>query len=287
MFNPYANTLNLPFFIAEIGINHNGDMEICKKMIDAAKEAGCDAVKFQRRTVDVVYTPEYLASKRQSPWGLTQRAQKEGLEFNEAQYDEIDAYCKEKDIIWFASAWDMESQKKLKKYDLPLNKVASALLTHGTLLKEIASEGKHTFISTGMSNYGLIHAAVDVFQKANCPFTLMHCVSTYPTKPDDANINMIKTLREMYPGIPIGYSGHELGIIPSILAISLGAVSIERHITLDKKMYGSDQSASIEPEEFKQLVTEGRNVTNVLGTGQKQFLQHETTVAQKLRYFEV
>lgn len=285
VFNPYANTLNLPFFIAEIGINHNGDMEICKKMIDAAKEAGCDAVKFQRRTIDVVYTPEYLAACRQSPWGTTQRAQKEGLELSEAQYDEVDAYCKQVGIIWFASAWDMESQKRLKKYDLPLNKVASAMLTHGSLLEEIASEGKHTFISTGMSNYGLIHAAVDVFQKTNCPFTLMHCVSSYPTKIDDCNINMIKTLREMYPGTPIGYSGHELGIVPSILAISLGAVSIERHITLDKTMYGSDQSASIEPQEFKQLVEEGRNVTNILGTGQKQFLQHEREVEKKLRYF--
>ena len=287
MFRPYEDTLNLPFFIAEIGINHNGDVAMAKELIRQAKAAGCNAVKFQKREIDVVYTEEYLDSARQSPWGTTQRDQKSGLEFNEKQYDEIDKFCRENDILWSASAWDIESQKFLRKYDLPFNKVASAMLTYENLLREIASEKKHTFISTGMSTYNDIEKAVEIFNDAECPFTLMHCVSTYPCKDEDCNINMITTLKKMYPDVPIGYSGHEAGVLPSILAVSLGAKVIERHITLDKKMYGSDQSASIEFDEFKLLVTESRNVINTLGTGQKFFLNHEVPVAKKLRYFEM
>ena len=289
MFNPYENTLNLPFFIAEIGINHNGDLDITKKLIDMAKETGCDAVKFQKRDIDVVYTQEYLDSPRQSPWGTTQRAQKEGIEFGEKEYDEIDRYCKEVGVLWSASAWDIQSQHFLRKYDLPFNKVASAMLTHLDLLNEVASEGRHTFISTGMSTYEEIDAAIEIFENHNCSITLLHCVSTYPCKDEDCNINMITSLKERYAdkNIPIGYSGHEEGILPSILSVSLGAMAIERHITLDKKMYGSDQSASIEREDMDRLVTSSRNVINTLGTGQKVFLNHEMPVAQKLRYFEV
>jgi len=286
-FNPYEDTLNLPFFIAEIGINHNGDMEITKKLILEAKEAGCNAVKFQKRDIETVYTEEYLNSSRQSPWGTTQRDQKDGLEFGKEEYDEIDSFCKEVGILWTASAWDLESQKFLRKYDLPFNKVASAMLTHSGLLREIASEGKHTFISTGMSNYNDIEVAVRIFKEEECSFTLLHCVSTYPCKDEDCNINMVSTLQKMYPDVTIGYSGHEAGVIPSLLAVAHGAKAIERHITLDKEMYGSDQSASIEFEEFKFLVSESRKVVNTLGTGQKVFLNHEVPVAKKLRYFEV
>tara|TARA_Y100000034_G_scaffold71572_1_gene86338 strand:- start:84 stop:962 length:879 start_codon:yes stop_codon:yes gene_type:complete len=285
MFDPYKDTLNLPFFIAEIGINHNGNIELAKKLIDVAVNAGCNAVKFQKRDVETVYTQEYLNSSRQSPWGTTQREQKEGIEFNKKEYDIIAKYCKEKGILWSASAWDMESQKFLRKYDLPFNKVASAILTHKKLLKMIASEGRHTFISTGMSTYKEIDEAVDIFRKNNCPFTLLHCVSTYPCKDEDCNINMVKSLEERYD-CPIGYSGHEAGTVPSLLAVSLGAKAIERHITLDKNMYGSDQLASIEKDEINFLVAESRKVTNTLGTGQKIFLNHEVPVAQKLRYFE-
>ena len=284
-FNPYKDTLNMPFFIAEIGINHNGDIKLTKKLIDLAITAGCNAVKFQKRDIDTVYTAEYLESARQSPWGTTQRDQKNGLEFNKKQYDEIDKYCRKKGILWSASAWDINSQKFLKQYDLPFNKVASAMLTHTDLLKDIASEGKHTFISTGMSTFEDIDRASSIFRTENCPFTLFHCVSTYPCKDEDCNISLIKTLRDRY-GCPVGYSGHEAGTLPSLLAVAAGATAIERHITLDKTMYGSDQSASIEKDELIMLVSESRKVTNTMGTGQKMFLQHEVPVANKLRYFE-
>ena len=254
-FNPYKDTLNIPFFIAEIGINHNGDMNITKKLIDMAKNSGCNAVKFQKRDIDTVYTQEYLNSTRQSPWGTTQREQKQGLEFGKEEYDEIDRYCKKIGILWSASAWDVESQKFLRQYDLPFNKIASAMLTHEELLNEVASEKRHTFISTGMSTFFDIDRAVAIFRHHDCPFTLFHCVSTYPCKDEDCNINMIKTLSERY-GCPIGYSGHESGILPSLLSVSAGATALERHITLDKNMYGSDQSASIEEEQLRNLVRE-------------------------------
>jgi N-acetylneuraminate synthase len=286
MFNPYEDTLNIPFFIAEIGINHNGDLNLTKKLIDLAVTTGCQAVKFQKRDIDVVYTPDYLSSPRQSPWGTTQREQKSGLEFGKKEYDEIDKYCKKKNILWSASAWDINSQTFLKQYNLPFNKVASAMLTHTGLLKNVASEGKHTFISTGMSTFDDIDAAVEIFRDASCPFTLFHCVSTYPCKDEDCNINLVRTLKERYK-VPVGYSGHEEGILPSILAVSLGAQALERHITLDKTMYGSDQSASIEKPELERLILESRKITNTMGTGQKSFLRHEVSVASKLRYFEV
>ena len=284
-FNPYNNTLNLPFFIAEIGINHNGSIETTKQLIDMAVEAGCDAVKFQKRDINTVYTPEYLESARQSPWGTTQREQKEGLEFGKEEYQQIDAYCKEKGILWSASAWDIESQFFLREFNLPFNKVASAMLTHEELLREIASEGRHTFISTGMSTFEDIDSAVAIFNEFNCPFTLFHCVSTYPCKDEDCNINMITTLKNKY-NCPVGYSGHEEGITPSILAVAVGAQALERHITLDRSMYGSDQSASIEADALNTLVRETRTIVNTMGTGQKVFLNHEIPIAKKLRYFE-
>ena len=273
--------------IAEIGINHNGDVDLAKELIRRSADAKVHAVKFQKRTIDLVYTKEMLDSPRESPWGTTQREQKEGIEFGQKEYDEINSYCEEKGILWSASSWDVESQKFLRQYDLPFNKAASAMLTHKKLLETIASEGKHTFISTGMSLYKDIDVAVEIFERLGCPYTLLHCVSTYPCKDEDCNINMLTTLQKMYPDVAVGYSGHEAGVIPSLLSVTFGAKVIERHITLDKDMYGSDQSASIELEEFKFLVLESRKVVNTLGTGQKIFLNHEIPVAKKLRYFEV
>ena len=184
--------------IGEIGINHNGDLEICKQLIDNAVKAGFDAVKFQKRTINKVYTKEMLDSPRESPWGTTQREQKEGLEFDESQYKEIDSYCKTKNIKWFASAWDLESQEFLKKFNLPYNKIASAMLVYSDLLEMVAKEQKRTFISTGMSEIKDIDNAVEIFKKHNCDFDLMHTVSTYPMNDEHANLSVIKTLKERY-----------------------------------------------------------------------------------------
>lgn len=268
--------------IAEIGINHNGDLNIAKRLIDAAAEAGCDAVKFQKRTVDKVYSKEMLDSPRESPWGHTQRAQKEGLEFGKAEYDAIDAYCRQKGIAWFASAWDVDSQKFLQQYNLKYNKVASAMLTRDELLEEIAAEGRHTFISTGMSTWEEIDHAVEIFRKHSCPFELMHCNSTYPMAEDDANLSLISALHARY-GCKVGYSGHETGVRVSILAAAAGASSIERHVTLDRTMYGSDQKASIEPDELRLLAQEIRAVERIMGSGQKILSPAEQAVRAKLR----
>lgn len=270
------------FIIGEIGINHNGDLEIAKQLIDAAVTAGCDAVKFQKRTVDAVYSQSYLDSLRESPWGHTQRAQKEGLEFGRAEYDAIDDYCREKGMTWFASAWDVESQRFLRQYRLKYNKVASAMLTRIELLKEIANEGRETFISTGMSTLEEIDRAVELFRAYQCPFTLLHCNSTYPMEEADANLRVINLLKERY-GCQVGYSGHEEGTFVSVLAVASGAVAIERHIALDRNMYGSDQKASIEPDTLRRLVEEIRRAEVVLGSGEKELTGAEQAVKAKLR----
>ena len=254
------------FVIAEIGINHNGDVEIAKQLIDVAKIADADAVKFQKRTIDLVYTREMLDSPRESPWGITQREQKEGLEFGIDEYKEIDAYCKEKGIEWFASSWDIESQKFLLQFDLKYNKIASAMIVYEDLLKEVALEKKHTFISTGMTEFEQIDRAVEIFKKADCPFELMHCVSTYPMNDENANLNRIKTLRDRYQ-CTVGYSGHEVGLAISYAAAALGITSLERHITLGRAMYGSDQAASVEPAGFRTLVGAVRKIKNAMGDG--------------------
>jgi len=268
--------------IAEIGINHNGDMEICKQLIDAAKDAGANCVKFQKRDVDQVYTQEFLDSPRESPWGTTQREQKLGLEFSAEQYQEIEDYCKAKDIECFASAWDINSQKFLRQFNSKYNKIASAMIVHTELLKEVASEGKHTFISTGMTTYDDIQTAVDIFRKANCSFELMHTVSTYPMMDEDANLNMINTLREKFE-CNVGYSGHEVGLAVSYAASALGITSLERHITLDRSMYGSDQSASIEPSGFRQLIGAVRKIEVAMGDGVKLTYEAEAPIAENLR----
>jgi len=268
--------------IAEIGINHNGSLDICKKLIDVAKESGCDAVKFQKRDINLVYTKEFLDSFRESPWGSTQREQKEGLEFSFSDYQEIDKYCKAKEIEWFASAWDINSQNFLTKFNCNYNKVASAMIVYSDLLKIIAKEGKHTFISTGMSTLNDIDNAVNIFERNNCSFELMHTVSTYPMQDSNANLNVINTLKERYK-CSVGYSGHEVGLAISYAAAALGVSSIERHITLDRSMYGSDQSASIEPNGLRHLVGAIRKIEQAMGDGVKRFLEEEKIVSDNLR----
>ena len=270
------------FIIAEIGINHNGDMSICKELIDVAVDSGCDAVKFQKRDIDQVYTQDFLDSYRESPWGTTQREQKIGLEFDKDQYLEIDQYCKEKGVEWFASAWDLNSQSFLRQFDCKYNKVASAMAVYDDLLKIIAEEGKHTFISTGMSTYNDIDKAVDIFKKAGCSFELMHTVSTYPMKEENANLNMIKTLRDKFQ-CNVGYSGHEVGLAVSYAAAALGVTSLERHITLDRSMYGSDQSASVSRSGLRQLVGAVRKIELAMGDGIKKILKEEIPIAENLR----
>jgi len=270
------------FIIAEIGINHNGDVEIAKKLIDVAAFAGVDAVKSQKRTVDLVYSREQLDAPRESPWGITQRQQKEGLEFGFAEYREIDAYCKMKKVEWFASAWDLESQNFLRQFDLKHNKIASAMIVYEDLLKAVASEGKPTFISTGMSTEKHINRAVEIFREAGCPFELMHCVSTYPMDDEDANLKRIEVLGDRYK-CPIGYSGHEVGLAVSYAAAALGITSLERHITLDRAMYGSDQAASVEPIGLIQLVGAVRKIEKAMGDGRMGIHSKEVPIAKKLR----
>ncbi len=270
--------------IAEIGINHNGDVNIAKKLIDMAKDAGCDAVKFQKRSINIVYTREVLDAPRESPWGTTQREQKEALEFGKEEYDEIDAYCKEVGIDWFASAWDVPSQHFLRQYNLKYNKIASATVTHQGLLEAVAQERKITFISTGMSTDEQIDAAVEVFKQNRCPFVLMHCISEYPAPEHMLNLQCIKTLQERY-NCPVGYSGHEVTMIPGVLAAMMGAVAIERHITLDRAMYGSDQAASLEKRGLELLMSYVRTIPTALGDGVRRITADELANAEKLRYW--
>jgi N-acetylneuraminate synthase len=271
------------FLIAEIGINHNGDIAIAKQLIDAASAAGFDAVKFQKRTIDKVYTKEFLDSPRESPWGTTQRDQKEGLEFSVSDYNEIDTYCKEKKIQWSASAWDIDAQMFLQQFNCTFNKVASPMLGHIPLLKLIAAEGKKTFISTGMSTLEEIDGVVKIFNEAKCPFELMHCNSTYPMKIEEANLLCIPMLKDRY-GCDVGYSGHESSLIKvCVAAVVLGATSLERHITLDRAMYGSDQAASIEVHSLLSFVNTVRVIPKILGNGAKSLSTSELQTREKLR----
>ena len=271
------------FFTAEIGINHNGDLEIAKKLIDVAVDAGCDAVKFQKRTVETVYSDDVLNSPRESPWGTTTRDQKMGLEFEKNEYDIIDNFCKQKNILWYASAWDIVSQKFLQNYDLKYNKIASAMLTNHKLLEVVAKEKKHTFISTGMSTIEEIKDAVEIFKTNECPFNLQHSNSSYPMAEDEANLKCIKTLQDEF-NCDVGYSGHEVaGYLVCVAAVVMGATSIERHITLDRSMYGSDQAASLEPAGLKRVVSDIRRIENILGDGVKRVWSSELPVMKKLR----
>lgn len=270
------------FIIAEIGINHNGDLKIAKDLIRQATSAGCDAVKFQKRDIDIVYTQEFLDSPRESPWGSTQRDQKAGLEFGKAEFDVIDEYCKKLGIEWFASAWDMNSLAFLDQYDCKYSKVASAMLVSEPFLRAVASRKRHTFISTAMSTMEQIGNAVSIFREMDCPFELMHCVGTYPMKIEHANLRCIETLRQAF-NCPVGYSGHETGVAISAGAVMLGVSSIERHITLDRAMYGSDQAASLEGAGIHQLCRYTRILEAAMGDGVKRILPEEAAVATKLR----
>ena len=270
------------FIIAEIGINHNGDLKLCKKLIQIAKNSGCDAVKFQKRTLDKVYSQEQLSSYRESPWGKTFYEQKKGLEFGIKEYKSINEFCKKIGIHWFASAWDIESQKFLNKFKLKYNKIASAMIVDKNFLNFVARQRKYTFISTGMSNMNIISEAVKIFKKRKCPFELMHCVSTYPLDDATANLRVIDSLRKKFK-CNVGYSGHESGLAISIAATALGISSLERHITIDRTIYGSDQAASIEPSGLRFLVGSVRKIEKALGNGKKVYLPKEKEMAKKLR----
>ena len=271
------------YLIAEVGINHNGSLEIAKELIESAAGAGFDAVKFQKRTIDKVYTKEFLDGPRESQWGTTQRDQKMGLEFGREQYKEIDRYCKELGIAWTASAWDVDAQYFVRECDAPFNKVASPMLGHKPLLDAIASEGKKTFVSTGMATLEEIDEVVNGFLRVNCPIGLMHCNSTYPMKEENANLLCIPMLKARY-GCDVGYSGHESSLIKvCVTAVALGATSLERHITLDRAMYGSDQAASIETHALRNFVESVRAIPKILGDGVKSVSSDEMQVREKLR----
>ena len=272
------------FITGEIGINHNGDINIAKKLIDIAVVAGCDAVKFQKLNPKICVPPKQAKLMRETPWGLmTYLDYRYRLEFGEEEYNEIDNYCKNKDIQWYASAWDIDSQLFLRKYHLMNNKIASAMLTNVKLLETVAEEKKHTFISTGMSTMDEIEKAVNIFRKYDCPFELMHCNSSYPMNSEEANLRCIPTLRKKF-GCDVGYSGHERGLQISLAAIVLGATSLERHITLDRTMYGSDQAASLEPQGLIRLVRDVRTIEQAMGDGVKRLYESEKASLEKLRH---
>lgn len=268
------------FIIAEIGINHNGDLEIARRLIDAAVDAGCDAVKFQKRTVEVVYSPEELAKPRENPFGPTNGDLKRGLEFGLTQYREIDRHCKERGILWFASCWDEGSVDFIEQFQPPCYKIASASLTDDGLLRHHRKYGRPIILSTGMSTLEQVDHAVEVLGKEN--LLLMHTNSTYPSKIEELNLKVIQTLARRY-GVPVGYSGHEVGLAPSVGAVAVGACAIERHITLDRAMWGSDQAASVEPQGFQRLVKDIRAVEKAMGDGIKRVYETEIPIMKKLR----
>jgi N-acetylneuraminate synthase len=268
------------FVVAEIGINHNGDINLAKKMMDAAIFTGCDAVKFQKRTVDVVYTPEELAKPRETPFGSTNGDLKYGLEFGQAEYDDIARHCRERDILWYASAWDEQSVDFLEKYNPVCYKIASASLTDDDLLRYHKQFKRPMIISTGMSTLEEIDHAVDILGTDD--LIILHCTSTYPSKPEELNLKVMHTLRERYD-VPIGYSGHEVGLAPSIAAATMGACMIERHITLDRAMWGSDQAASVEPQGFARMIKDIRAIETSMGDGVKRVYESEVPIRAKLR----
>ena len=268
------------FIIAEIGINHNGSIALAKQMIDIAVTTGCDAVKFQKRTVDVVYTKEELAKERKSVFGNTNGDLKRGLEFSKEQYEEINEYCKQKGILWFASCWDEQSVDFIDEFNPPCYKIASASITDDNLLRYTKSKGKPILMSTGMSTMEEIRHAVSVIGEDN--LVLMHCTSTYPTDANEANLLVIKTLKKEF-SCPIGYSGHERGLTPSILAVAVGACAVERHITVDRTNWGSDQAASLEMAGLYHMVRDIRQTPELLGDGVKVVYNSEKPIIEKLR----
>ncbi len=270
------------YIIAEIGINHNGDLEIAKQMIDAAVHAGVDAVKFQKRTPEVATPPEQQKQMRETPWGyITYLEYRHKVEFNEAQYREIDRHCREKGIAWMVSVWDEPSVDFMEKFDTPAYKIPSASLTDHNLLKHARTTGKPLILSTGMSTMEQIKKGVGIAGEKD--LVIMHCTSTYPCEPEELNLKMIETLRREFPKLPIGYSGHEVGLVPSAVAVALGACMVERHLTLDRAMWGSDQAASVEPGGFERLVKYIRVSEASLGDGVKKVYESEKASMKKLR----
>ena len=271
------------FIIAEIGTNHMGDLSIAKKIIDVAVKAGCDAVKFQKKNVEKIYTKKFLDSYLESPWGTTQREMRLHREFSDKQFESIDKYCKQRKIPWFVSCWDIGSQIHMRKFKTKYNKVASAMLTHYKLLETIAEEKKYTFISTGMSSMPEITKAVKIFQKHKCQFELLHCHSSYPMPIEEANLQMIPILRKKFH-CKVGYSGHEPGATDvCIPAVMLGATTIERHVTINRTFYGHDQAASLEPDGLNRLVRDIRTINKIMGDGKKRIWKSELPNQKKLR----
>jgi len=269
------------FVIAEIGINHNGDLELAKRLIDASKKAGADAVKFQKRTVEVVYTAEELARPRENPFGQTNGELKRGLEFGHAEYAEIDRYCREQGLLWFGSCWDEGSVDFMEQFNPPCYKIASACLTDDALLRHHHKMGRPVILSTGMSTMEQIRHAVRVLDTDD--LILLHCTSTYPSAPEELNLRVISTLIKEFPHHPIGYSGHEVGLQTTVAAAALGSCVVERHITLDRAMWGSDQAASVEPQGFERMVRDIRAVEAALGDGIKRVYDGERPIIAKLR----
>lgn len=268
------------FITAEIGINHNGDVQLAQKLVSAAVLAGCDAVKFQKRTVDFVFSREELARQRESPFGTTNGDLKRGLEFGEEEYREIDAYCKGHHIVWYASCWDEASVDFLERFEPPCYKIASASLTDHNLLRHHRATGRPLVLSTGMSTIEEIDAAVNVLGTRD--LVLLHCTSTYPAKTTELNLRAMSSIRVRY-GVPVGYSGHEVGLATTVAAVALGACMVERHITLDRAMWGSDQAASVEPHGFSRLVRDIRAIEHAMGDGEKRVFESEQVVLEKLR----
>jgi len=270
------------YIIAEIGINHNGELEIAKQMIDAAVHAGADAVKFQKRTPEVATPPEQQKQMRETPWGyITYLDYRYKVEFNEEQYREIDRHCAEKGISWLVSVWDEPSVAFMEKFETPAYKIPSASLTDHNLVRCARSTGKPLILSSGMSTMDQIRKGVAIAGEEN--LVLMHCTSTYPCEPDELNLRMVETLRREFPALPIGYSGHEVGLVPSAIAVALGACMVERHLTLDRAMWGSDQAASVEPGGFERLVKYIRVTEASLGDGVKKVYESEKSSLKKLR----
>lgn len=270
------------FVIAEIGINHNGDINIAKQMIDAAVRAGADAVKFQKRTPELATPPQQRSQMRETPWGyITYLEYRHKVEFDEKQYREIDKYCRAKGIAWMVSVWDEPAVDFMEKFDTPAYKIPSASLTDHNLIEHARQTGRPLIMSTGMSTMKQIHKGVKIAGEKD--LVLMHCTSTYPCEPQELNLKMVETLRREFPNVPIGYSGHEVGLVPSVVAVALGACMVERHLTLDRAMWGSDQAASVEPSGFERLVKYIRVTQAALGDGVKKVYDSEQPSLKKLR----
>lgn len=270
-----------PFVTAEVGINHNGDVGLAKQLIDGAFAAGCDAVKFQKRTIEIVYTPEELEKPRESPFGTTNGDLKRGLELGKKEYDEIDRYCKDKNFIWFASPWDQKSVDFLEQYNPPCYKIASPCATDKKLIIYIKSKSRPIIVSTGMMDDPMIEQVVKILGEED--LIILHCVSTYPAKPSELNLQNIPRLIKKYPKAYIGYSGHEVGVYSTLVAAALGACVIERHITLDRAMWGSDQAASLELVGLNRLTSQLKALPLYLGEKTKRILESEKSIEAKLR----